>query len=263
MIADDAELLAGLVSLAIVIVAWPSWYGDVVRVNRLAVPRGYRLLLGLTPVACLLFLLLCLDTSAAKAVRESSLYLLIYVVIGAAELGVSGHLFSLLGISARDDVLERRNGASLIAVVGALLGATLCFAGGNIGEGRGVQAVIVSSGTALCTWFALWYAADVLSGRVISERITVERDPGSGIRLAGLLAANGAILGAAAAGDWVPGRFLHDFAASSWPALGLTVVAVVVKRILKSRSSIGRSVLIVSGYLLIAAVWAIHRGIGA
>ena len=262
MIAEDAELLAGLVSVAVVIVAWPSWYGDVVRVNRLTAPRSYRLLLGLTPIACLLFLFLCLERWAAKAVRESNLYLLIYAVIGAAVLGAAAQLFFVLGISARDDVLEKRNGASLIAVVGALLGATLCIAGGNIGEGPGVQVVAISSGTALCAWFVLWYVADVLSGRVISERITVERDAGSGIRLAGLLVANGVILGAAAAGDWIPGRFLHAFAESAWPALAFSVAAVVVERTWKLPSSVGRSVLIASGYLLIAVAWAIHRGFG-
>jgi hypothetical protein len=260
---DDGALLAGLVSVAVFIVVWPAWYADVFRVNRLAAPRAYRLLLGLSPVACLLFLLLCLDTLAAKAVRESGLYKLIYVVMGAAVLGVTGQLASVLGVSARDDVLERRNGSSLIAVVGALLGATLCFAGGNIGEEPGFEVVIISSGTALCTWFVLWYLAELLSGRVISERITVERDPGSGIRLAGLLAGNGVILGAAVAGHWTPGRLLHDFALSAWPALALTVVAALIERISKSRSSVWRSVLLVFGYLVIAVAWAIRRGFGA
>jgi hypothetical protein len=77
--------------------------------------------------------------------------------VGAA-LGISGQLLSFLGVSARDDVLERRNSAALIAVVGALLGAILCIAGGNIGEGPGVEVVIASAGTALCVWFVLWNA---------------------------------------------------------------------------------------------------------
>ena len=33
---DDSELLAGLISVAIVIATWPAWYADVFRVNRLA-----------------------------------------------------------------------------------------------------------------------------------------------------------------------------------------------------------------------------------
>ncbi len=259
----DWELFAGLMSAVVALITWAPWYGDIFGVNRLAAPRSYRLVLGLAPLACLLFLLLCLERSAAKAVRESGLYILIYMGMGAAAIGVSGRLFSFLGVSARDDVLERRNNAGLIAVVGALLGLSLCFAGGNIGEGPGVEVVIVSAGTALCAWFVLWYLVDVLSGRVVSERITVERDTGSGLRLAGLLAGNGVILGAAVAGAWIPDRFLHDFVVSAWPALVLTVVAVLVERSSQSRSSIVRSVFTVTGYLLVAVVWALHRGIGA
>jgi hypothetical protein len=206
---------------------------------------------------------LCLERSAAKAVRESGFYILIYMALGAASLGVSGQLFSFFGVSARDDVLERRNRAALIAVVSALLGTTLCFVGGNIGEGPGVEVVMASAGTALTAWFVLWYLVDVFSGRVVSERITVDRDTGSGVRLAGLLAANGVILGAAVAGDWMPNRFLHDFAASAWPALALTVAATLVERFSQSRSSVIRSALTASGYLLVAVVWVLHRGINA
>jgi uncharacterized membrane protein YjfL (UPF0719 family) len=259
----DWEPFAGLVSSVVALITWAPWYSDIFRVNRLAAPRSYRLVLGLAPIACLLFLLLCLERSAAKAVRENGLYILIYMALGAAALGISGQLLSFLGLSARDDVLERRNSAALIAVVGALLGAILCFAGGNIGEGPGVEVVIVSAGTALCAWFVLWYLVDVLSGRVVSERITVDRDTGSGVRLAGLLAGNGVILGAAVAGDWIPGMFLHDFAVSAWPAIGLTVIAVLVEKFSQSRSSIIGSVLTISAYLLVAVVWVLNRGINA
>jgi hypothetical protein len=256
----DWEPFAGFVSAVVALITWAPRYGDIFRVNRLAGPRSDRLVLGLAPIACLLFLLLCLEKSAAKAVRESGFYILIYMALGAAVLGVSGQLFSFLGVSARDDVLERRNRAALIAVVGAFAGATFCFTGGNIGEGPGVKVVMVSAGAALTGWFVLWYLVDIFSGRVVSERITVERDTGSGVRLAGLLAANGIILGAAVAGDWIPNRFLYDFAVSAWPALVLTVVAALVERFSQPRSSVIRSVLTVSGYLLVAVVWVLHRG---
>ena len=259
----DWEPFAGLVSSVVALITWAPWYSDIFRVNRLAAPRSYRLVLGLAPIACLLFLLLCLERSAAKAVRESGLYILIYMALGAAALGICGRLLSFLGVSARDDVLERRNSAALIAVVGAFAGATFCFAGGNIGEGPGVAVVMVSAGTALCAWFVLWYLAEAFSGRVVSERITVDRDTGGGVRLAGLLAGNGVILGAAVAGDWIPDRFLHDFAVSAWPAVALTAVAVLVERLSQPRSSIIRSVLTLSGYLLVAVVWVLHRGISA
>jgi uncharacterized membrane protein YjfL (UPF0719 family) len=258
---SDWEPFVGLVSVVVSLITWAPWYGDAFRVNRLAGSRSYRLVLGLVPIACLLFVLLCLERSAAKAVRESGFYILIYMALGAAALGVSAQLLSFLGVSARDDVLERRNSPALIAVVGALLGATLCFAGANIGEGPGVEVVILSAGTALCTWFVMWYLVDRLSGGAVSERITVDRDTGSGVRLAGLLVGNGIILGAAVAGDWIPDRFLHDFAVSAWPALALTIVAVLVERFSQPRSSTIRAVATVSGYLFVAVVWVLHRGI--
>ena len=70
-------------------------------------------------------------------------------------------------------------------------------------------------------------------------------------------------VGAAVAGDWIPDRFLHDFAVSAWPAVALTAVAVLVERLSHPRSSIIRSVLTLSGYLLVAVVWVLHRGISA
>ena len=109
----DWEPFAGLVSSVVALITWAPWYGDIFRVNRLAAPRSYRLVLGIAPIACLLFLLLCLERSAAKAVRESGFYILIYMALGAAALGICGQLLSFLGVSARDDVLERRNSAAL------------------------------------------------------------------------------------------------------------------------------------------------------
>jgi hypothetical protein len=259
----DWEPFAGMLSAVASLVTWAPWYGDIFRVNRLAASRSHRIVLALMPVACLVFLLLCLETSAAKAVRASSFYTAIYMALGAAELGVASHLFSFLGISPRDDVLERRNGPALIAVVGAQLGTMLCFAGGNIGEGPGVEAVVLSAGTALCVWFLLWYSADLLSGRLIAERISVERDTGCGVRLAGLLVGNSLILGAAAAWEWKPDRFLHDFGFSAWPALILTCAAILVEKFVKSRSSLTRSIVTSLGYLVVAFVWVLHRGLEA
>jgi hypothetical protein len=254
---------AGLVSGVVAIITWAPWYSDILRVNRLAAPRGHRTVLLLTPIVCLVFLLLSLERSAAKAVRESAALILIYTALGAATLGVSSHLFPFLGISPRDDVLERHGSAGLIAIVGALVGPTLCFVGGNIGKGPGIEVVLASAGAALCLWFVLWYLADLLSAHVISERVAVERDTGSGLRLAGLLAGNGIVLGAAAAGEWVPDRFLHDFALSAWPAWVLTAAAIFVERFLSSRFPSRHSGLTASGYLLPAVVWVLHRGLRA
>ena len=260
---NDGDLLTGILSLVVAMITWAPWYGDVFRVNRLAAPRAYRLTLGVMPLACLFLLYCCIRGMGAKAVRADGSLILLYVMLGAAALGVSSQLINLLGLSARDDALERRNGSALIAVSGALLGAMLCIAGGNIGEGPGVTVVIISGGTALVFWFALWFCADLFSGGQIVERITVERDLASGLRFAGLLIANGIILGAAAAGDWIADRFVHDFALSAWPVLALTPGAIVVERFMPARSSVARSVFVGLAYCLVAVMWVLHRGIVA
>jgi uncharacterized membrane protein YjfL (UPF0719 family) len=257
------EPLAGIASVVVSIRIWVPWYLDIVRVNRTAALSKYRLVLGVTPIVCLLLLLLCLERFAAKEVRESDFYVLVYMAIGAGSLGISSQIFPFLGVSARDEDLERRNSASAIAVTGALLGASFCFAGGNIGEGPGVEAVAASAGAAIGVWFFFWYSLEVLSGRRLSERITVERDVGSGVRLAGLLVANGLIIGAAAAGDWIPSRFLHDFALSAWPALVLTVAAITVESVSRVPSAVWRSALTVSAYVVVAIWWLVHQGLGA
>ena len=249
------EPLAGLVCAVISLTAWAPWYADVFRVNRLTTPMGFRLVLGLTPFFCLLFLLLCVATAAPKAIRESGLHVLIHMTLRTAALGVSAQLYPFLGVSARDDVLERHNAAGLIVVVGGLIGTVLCFAGGSIGLRPGVGAAIASGGMALCTWFVLWYVTDSLSGRGIAEQITVERDIGSGLRLASLLVANGIILGAASQGNWT----LYHFAVSAWPALAVTLMAALAERFFGSGSFIGRSLLVTSGYLLVAILWVLHR----
>jgi len=244
----------------IALITWAPWYGAILLVNPLAARRSHRVALAVTPLACLTLILVCLERLGARAVRASWPYILMYLGLGAAVLGISVHLFSFLGISARDDVLERRNTAGLVAIIGALLGATFCFAGGNIGEGPGIAVVIASAGAALASWFPLWYLADRLSGQRISERITVERDTGSGIRLGAMLAASGIILGTAAAGNWIPDRFLHDFALSAWPALWLSIAAALGERLLKPRSSVPVSILVGISYLLVAIAWMFHRG---
>jgi uncharacterized membrane protein YjfL (UPF0719 family) len=184
----------------------------------------------------------------------------IYLAFGVAALGVSAQLSRLFGVSARDDVLERRNPAALVAVVGAFVGTTLLLAGSYVSHDPGLEIVIVAAVVTMFTWFFLWCLVELASGQIISERITVERDPASAVRLAGLLAANGLTLGAATSRGWIPDR-LPDFALSASPAFALTVVAVVVERLSKSRSTVSRSVLIVSAYAVIAAAWVIYLGL--
>jgi len=247
---------------AAALASWVPWYADVLRLNRLGSPPRARLLIALAPLACLVLLFVSLDRFAAKDVRESGPYIVFYLMMGAAALGISSQLFALLGLSARDDVLERRNNAALIALLAAQLGVTFCFAGGNIGEGPGPETVVISAGTAIAVWFAFWRLAEFVSGAWISEGITVDRDLARGVRLAGLLIANGVILGSAAAGDWIANRFLHDFALSAWPALVFSVAVAVLERMSTPYSSVRNALVTASSFVLAAIAFVFFWDMG-
>ena len=254
-------LLAGLLSLATVIVTWPPWYADLLRINRFAAARSFRLTLALVPAVCITFLYLCTDKLAAREVRASGAYVAAYTLLGAAAIGIAGHLFAFFGIGARDDVLERRNHSSLIAICSALVGATLCCAGGTIGEGPGVGAVAIAIGFALGCWFLLWYCSHFLTKGEVTDRITIDRDQGCGMRFGGLLIANGAILGASAAGSWTAGPFVSNFAITAWLAFVLTAFAIFIERLMQPRSSGTQSFLLGLAYCTVAALWVIQRGV--
>jgi len=176
------------------------------------------------------FLILC--TLAAHDVRDSPAYLFLYTLMAAAWLGIGSAIFSVFGISPRDDVLERSNRAASWANAGAMLGLVLCFAGGNVGDGPGWWVVVFSAGLSTLAFFVLWRILDLLTGA--TESITVDRDQGAGLRLAGALIGLGIILGRAVAGDWHSVKAtLADFANAGWPAIALVVVAVLIERFLK------------------------------
>ena len=256
---DDPEGLAGLIFALLAVWSWSTWYRDLYCINKLAAHRPSRIALFLTPPAFLLVLLPFLLTAAAYDVRTSPYYTGSYLVIGAGWLGVSTRIFPFLGISVRDDALEHRNMAALVASLGAMAAVLCCFIGGNIGEGPGVEVVLISAGGACGCLLLLWLAIEKLTSPAVSERITVGRDLGAGVRLAAILAADGAILGFAAAGDWIPGRFARDFALCSWPAALLTIVAIGIESFYAEHSSLPKSILTSILYLGAASFYVYIR----
>jgi len=175
-------------------------------------------------------LFLVLRWWAADDVRYSGTYLTFYMAMGAAWVGFCTHWLGLLGISPREDVLERQNLAAAFAMIGALAGITFSFAGANIGNGPGWWVVVFSAGLSTLAFFGLWVVVECLTG--VSESVTVERACSAGLRLGGFLAAAGMILGRAVAGDWVSAQAtVQDFAVVAWPVLPLTVLAILVERL--------------------------------
>jgi hypothetical protein len=229
---SEDEVLVAILGGFVAAVAWARWLWAGVVVAPRCSPVRDRWPLLAAPLAAGLLLYGVLRAFASLDVRDSPTYLGFYGLLGAAWVGAATLLLPLFGLSPRDDVAERRNPAAARALAGALLGITLCFAGGNIGNGPGWWVVFFSAALATAAFFLLWLLLDMAAG--LADTVTVDRDPAAGLRLAAFFVAAGAILGRAVAGDWVSARAtLDDFAVLAWPALGLLVAAALVERRLR------------------------------
>ncbi len=186
-------------------------------------------------------------------------------IVGCVWLLLVSRLFAWLGLSARDDALERRNVAALAAICAAILAAALAYGGGNIGEGPSYWNNIFSGGLGTCGLLGSWIILE-LGGRV-SSSITEERDLAAGLRFCGFLLATGLICGRAVAGNWhSEADTVRDFIHDSWPAVGLSVVAPGLERLLRPskrkpvRSAALCGVLPAMLYLAVAILWLCHLG---
>jgi len=223
-------MFTGIAAVVLASRFWFSWYADLIRVAALHRNRNQRMALAVLPLLCCLALIGALAIAAARDVRESPFWILYYTVLGAAWVGMSMESAKLLGIDVRDDVLERRNSAALWVSLASLVSFTLCYAGGNIGEGPGAEAVVVSAGLATVCELALWLAFELCTSYASSERVTVDHDGQAAVRLCGMLLCNGVILGMAASGSWIPDDLIPSFAKAAWPALVVTATGIVVER---------------------------------
>lgn len=211
-------LLASVVAAAF---TWLRWFRDA-RSAPLVSGPSLRLPLWVAPGACLGLLFVILKLWSSFDVAGSPGYLFFYTVMGAAWVGGSMQALPFFGISARDDVIERGNRAALWPVAGALLGSTLCFAGGNIGDGPGWWVVVFCGLLSTGALFGLLWFIERMTA--VSDAVTVDRDPASGVRLGAFLAGAGLVLGRSVAGDWhSTGETITDFADRGWPAVALAL----------------------------------------
>lgn len=262
---SEDEVFVALVGLLLTLVLWIRWIHRMGSITDLAASRVVRLTVTLTPAGCALLLFVVLRTLAAHDVRDAPRYLFLYQVFGGAWVGVAARVFPRLGASAHDEVAERRNVAAAPVVVGALLGATLCFAGSNIGDGPGWWCVAWTALLATAAWFALWSALERTAS--VAESFVVERDVATGLRVGGFLTGSGLVLGRAAAGDWTgPLPAAADFVRLGWPAALLAAAAIGLERAL--RPGPGRPVqgTILAGWVpacvhvAAAVVWVLTSG---
>ena len=222
------EIIISLISMTVAGLVWARWYAEPRQIRRLRAADGGRLL-DLAPVLSAVVLLGVLKTLSAHDVRDDFRYLGLYFLMGCAWVAVAMSLVPLGGISKRDDVYERGNRSAARVVAGAMVAFTLCFAGGNIGDGPGWWVVVISAAIATAGLFGAWLLVEAFTNA--SDTVTIDRDRAAGLRIAGFLIACGLILGRAVAGDWVSVEdTIGDFANYASPVLVLVAMAVVVER---------------------------------
>jgi hypothetical protein len=261
---SDDETFAFLACALASTIAGVLYYLPILRITRMAGGARIRLLLALAPPLCLLLLLPVLQNFTSHEVREDEAYVLLFTFGGGVWLAIAVIITHVLGISLRDDAIERRNPAAAAVFCGAMLGLTCAYAGANIGEGATIWMTFGPAVLATLVWGAAWLAFGLLTS--VSDTIAIDRDLPSALRLAALLIAVGLILGRAVAGDYVsPQATFNDLITQAWPILPLTLAAAVVQLCARPRahrrpSTATHALLTGAIYLVTATLWILLLG---
>ena len=222
------EIFVLFASAIYTFVGLAQWYLPLTSSHPSDIGGRIRITLALLPPTALVIIVWTLQNLASFDVVDDFFYLLLYALLGLAWAFVGSLLmFGVLDLSRVDDLIGMRNPAATVAFSGGFLATVLIYAGANIGDGPGCWCVILAGGLGLATWFALAYALNLLTGAF--ERITVERNVATGIRVGSFLLASGLIIARASAGDWT--SFLHTVVEFmvGWPVLPFTVVAIMIE----------------------------------
>lgn len=196
---DIPEFLIFMSSLLICIIFFKLYYEKLIKSwnprNRLS-----KNVLSILPLISLIFILIVLMTLADVYVINSP-FIMFYAIWGLTWLVIIIKLISIFfDISYLDDILGLNNHAALLAFVGITLGTTLIYAGANIGDGPGWWCVFIAGGLGILVFFGLTMLLNLITK--FSERITIDRRIGCGIRFCFYFIAFGIILGKACSGDW-------------------------------------------------------------
>lgn len=198
--------------------------------------KAGRLVLSCLPPASFVIILFVLLTMASYDVV--GIWVVFYIIMGYAWLRAGVYLLECLDLSWPFDVVYLDNRAAVFPAVGGFVGVTLIYAGANTGDGPGWWVVLFAAGLGLVTWLGLALLVNLAAG--MSERISVDRDMGSGIRFGAYLIASGLILAYASGGDWTSTQATLLEFRIGWPVLplALSFLMVEVFYIRFSRSSV-------------------------
>ena len=208
---------------------WRFWAGG----DSFRPARGLKMLPTIACVTGLALLLFVLQQWADDEVQGHAGYLFICMGLGWSLQTLSAAVISpWFGLSAREDIVGRRNLAASFGISGVILGAVIGYAGSNIGEGPSLWNQVFC---ALLTTGGLFLGWGIVQGLGnITYSITHERDTAAGLRLAGFLVGAGVVLGRSVAGDWLSiEETVNDFLRSAWPVLVLALFAGALERLFR------------------------------
>lgn len=256
-------LFAGLI---LALYLWFRSCKSTFRIRQFRPNTGLRTLSAILPLFCIAFIVVVLRKESSPDVRSDTVWIIWYTIGGAIWLELSLFLLSLFGIAERDDVLERQNAAAAWVVYGAMIGATFCYAGSNVGNGPGVEAVFFCAVLSTAFLFGFWFLLERIFN--LSDRITIDREESAGIRVGGWIASLGLVFGGAVAGDWVSvAGTIRDFFHYAWVTLPFLLAAIVTEAAVfrgsKVRGNAQRipSFAMTFVYLTAAAIYVAWRGV--
>ncbi len=221
------EVFALIISGIIGLFGWKDWLGGLLTLEPLSRRLATQILGWLLPPLAGLAIFFVLLKWSSHDVRDNPIYIFFYLVMWFGWTGLWNRLLPYLGLSCRDDVLERDNSAAGLAIGGGLLGATFIFAGSNIGDGPGWWVVVFCAALGTVPVLLFWLIDNQITR--VQDAITIDEDLAAGWRTAGFFIGTGLILGRAVAGDWhSTQQTLMDFLSKGWPALLLWIVVVIL-----------------------------------
>jgi uncharacterized membrane protein YjfL (UPF0719 family) len=176
-----------LLMIPVGLILWGYWYTRLFAIRSLGRPRYRRLWLALVPLACAVLLAF----SEPNLIDRRDMNQALIVVAKLAWLAIVFYLvFPTLGLCAIVDGVERDNQPVTLAVTGGLPGATLALAATPLDSLQKVDGMKLLSPLAFIVG---WAVLELCTRR--AERITIDRQLGVALRLAGLLIGWGLVTG--------------------------------------------------------------------
>jgi uncharacterized membrane protein YjfL (UPF0719 family) len=210
-----------------------TYYLPLLSISSIKRASSGRFVLACLPLVALIPTCIVLQRWADPRVVGHRDYVILFMLGGGMWIFVASRFLEVLGISIRDDAIERNNPAALVAVSGILLGVGIVYALANIGTGATIWTTLVPAFVATVVLLLMPLLIEFIGGAV-ADAITIDRDVASGLRLGGAVLGCSIMLGRAVAGVWTSWNGTwSDLAVRGWPAALIAIAAGVLQRMLR------------------------------